>query len=273
MGDSMCQHKSFFLDTFLYTLGHFCAKFKTESEMRTLAYSLRDRRLELGLTLEDVAQSVGVGKSTVRKWETGFIQNMGRDKILALAKVLRLSPMDIIDPDEEIPESMVHSISEVVGKLQPDRQKNVYDYATDQLHAQSHPQKVVPFKVPTPIHYTEVQLLGVVSAGTGEFQVDGDEQPTIQYPGRVPGYDYALRVNGDSMYPMLEDNQVIFVRHSNGSDVHTGQIVIALLNDCAFVKKIDLDEGRIRLISLNPKYKPIEVDEDDDFQIQGTVVL
>lgn len=238
-----------------------------------MSYSLKERRLELGLTLEEVAQSVGVGKSTVRKWETGSIQNMGRDKILALAKVLRISPMDIIDPDQDIPESLVHDISEIASKLTPDRQQNVYDYASTQLAAQTHPQKIVQFKVPKPIHYTDVTIYGTVSAGTGEFQADEDQREVVRYPGRVPGHDYALRVNGNSMYPMLEDDQVIFVRRSNGSDVHTGQIVIALLNECAFVKKIDLDEGHVRLISLNPDYKPIEVDEDDDFQIQGTLVL
>lgn len=238
-----------------------------------MSYSLKERRLELGLTLEEVAQSVGVGKSTVRKWETGSIQNMGRDKILTLAKVLRISPMDIIDPDQDIPESLVHDISEIASKLTPDRQQNVYDYASTQLAAQTHPQKIVQFKVPKPIHYTDVTIYGTVSAGTGEFQADEDQREVVRYPGRVPGHDYALRVNGNSMYPMLEDDQVIFVRRSNGSDVHTGQIVIALLNTNAFVKKIDLDEGQVRLISLNPDYPPIEVDEDDDFQIQGTLVL
>ena len=46
----------------------------------------------MGLTLEEVANEVGVGKSTVRKWETGIIANMKRDKIAALAKALHTSP-------------------------------------------------------------------------------------------------------------------------------------------------------------------------------------
>lgn len=57
------------------------------------------RRLELGLTLEDVAQAVGVGRSTVRKWENGMIKNMGRDKIAALAAVLHLNPVDFVPND------------------------------------------------------------------------------------------------------------------------------------------------------------------------------
>ena len=36
--------------------------------MCEIANKIKSRRLELGLTLEDVAQAVGVGRSTVRKW-------------------------------------------------------------------------------------------------------------------------------------------------------------------------------------------------------------
>ena len=53
-------------------------------------------RLARGLTLEDVGQYVGVGKSTVRKWETGAIANMRRDKIPKLAEVLGTTPAYII---------------------------------------------------------------------------------------------------------------------------------------------------------------------------------
>lgn len=64
--------------------------------MCEIANKIKARRLELGLTLEDVAQAVGVGRSTVRKWETGMIKNMGRDKIAALAKVLQISPVELV---------------------------------------------------------------------------------------------------------------------------------------------------------------------------------
>ncbi len=57
-----------------------------------LSRKIRDLRSQHGLTLEQVAQQVGVGKSTVRKWETGFIENMRRDKIAKLASALHTSP-------------------------------------------------------------------------------------------------------------------------------------------------------------------------------------
>ena len=57
---------------------------------------IRKRREELNLTYEELGKLVGVGKSTVRKWETGMIENMRRDSIVALAKALNLSPAVIM---------------------------------------------------------------------------------------------------------------------------------------------------------------------------------
>lgn len=57
-----------------------------------MAQRIKALRQEKGLTLEQVADVVGVGKSTVRKWETGMIANMRRDKIADLAKALGTTP-------------------------------------------------------------------------------------------------------------------------------------------------------------------------------------
>lgn len=69
--------------------------------MEELGNIISQRRKELGLTLEAVADAVGVGKSTVRKWEKGMIKNMGRDKIAALAKVLQMDPVRFVTFDLE----------------------------------------------------------------------------------------------------------------------------------------------------------------------------
>ena len=60
-----------------------------ESEM---SKKIKELRLERNMTLEQVADIVGVGKSTVRKWETGMIANMKRDKIALLAQALGTTP-------------------------------------------------------------------------------------------------------------------------------------------------------------------------------------
>ncbi len=61
-----------------------------------MAIDIFERRKKLGLTLEAIANAVGVSKSTVKKWENGYIKNMKRDKILLLADILRVSPLDIL---------------------------------------------------------------------------------------------------------------------------------------------------------------------------------
>jgi repressor LexA len=49
-------------------------------------------RIQKGLTLEELGNMVGVGKSTVRKWENGMIANMKRDKILKVSEALDTTP-------------------------------------------------------------------------------------------------------------------------------------------------------------------------------------
>ena len=66
-----------------------------------MAKRIRELRKEKGLTLEQVADIVGVGKSTVRKWETGMIANMKRDKIALLAKALGTTPAYLMGWDEK----------------------------------------------------------------------------------------------------------------------------------------------------------------------------
>ena len=66
-----------------------------------LAIKIKQLRLERGMTLEQVADIVGVGKSTVRKWETGMIANMGRDKIARLATALGTTPAYLMGWKEE----------------------------------------------------------------------------------------------------------------------------------------------------------------------------
>ena len=63
---------------------------------------IKNRRVELGLTLKDVAQAVGVSEGTVSRWESGNITNMKRNKIAALAKVLRISPTIIMGWNESV---------------------------------------------------------------------------------------------------------------------------------------------------------------------------
>lgn len=68
---------------------------------------IKQRRIELGLTLKDVAKALNVAESTISRYESSDIQNMGIDKIEALSVVLKCSPgylMGWID-EKEVPKA------------------------------------------------------------------------------------------------------------------------------------------------------------------------
>ena len=62
---------------------------------------IKNRRIEIGATLEDIAKIVGVSKATVQRWESGNIANIRRDKIVKLAKALNVSPAYLMGWEEE----------------------------------------------------------------------------------------------------------------------------------------------------------------------------
>ena len=62
---------------------------------------IKELRTEKGWTLEQLGDAVGVNKSTVRKWETGMIKNMRRDKLAMIAKALSTTPAYLMGWQEE----------------------------------------------------------------------------------------------------------------------------------------------------------------------------
>lgn len=61
---------------------------------------IKMRRLELNMTMKELAQKVGVNEGTISRWESGDIENMKRDKIAALARALEVPPAVLMDWEE-----------------------------------------------------------------------------------------------------------------------------------------------------------------------------
>lgn len=57
-------------------------------ELPKISAEIKSRRLELGLSLEDVAKKLGVNRSTVLRWEQGKINGLNRAHIYLLSKIL-----------------------------------------------------------------------------------------------------------------------------------------------------------------------------------------
>ncbi|MHC1681342.1 MAG: helix-turn-helix domain-containing protein [Clostridiaceae bacterium] len=62
---------------------------------------IKARRLELKLTLKEVAERVGVSEPTIQRYESGQIKNVRRDKIKLLADALEVTPAYLMDWEEK----------------------------------------------------------------------------------------------------------------------------------------------------------------------------
>lgn len=54
--------------------------------------NLKAARLQAGMTLDEVAQKVGVSRQTIQRYESGVIQNIPSDNIEKIANILGVSP-------------------------------------------------------------------------------------------------------------------------------------------------------------------------------------
>ena len=85
---------------------------------------------------------------------------------------------------------------------------------------------------------------------------------TIDEPLSDPENYYALKVVGDSMQPILFQDDIVIVHQQN--DVENGQIAIILIDDEeATIKKVIKTETGIRLEAFNPYYPPREFTYED----------
>ena len=60
--------------------------------MKTMGKRIKQKREELGLTLEELGQQLGVNKSTVSKWERGEVENIKRSLISKMSTIFHVAP-------------------------------------------------------------------------------------------------------------------------------------------------------------------------------------
>lgn len=232
----------------------------------TIGERIKNRRKSLKMSADDVAEKLGVSRSTVFRYEKGDIEKFPTQLLNSLADVLHTTPGYLMgwEKQEKI------SISSIYDQLEKPRQQIVYDCAKEQLDEQNHPN----------VHNIEkskqtytVNVLGTVSAGTGEW-LDGQQPEPVTVEGPIPHYDFAVRVNGISMTPTFRDGEILFVdKVESASDVRNNQFVIAEINGNAYVKKLFVSNEGVRLISLNKDYEDIIIHDYDDYRIIGIVVI
>lgn len=62
---------------------------------------IKKRRLELKLGQKELAEMIGVKKAAIGKWENNIVKNMRSDKIIKLAKALRVDPYELLVESNE----------------------------------------------------------------------------------------------------------------------------------------------------------------------------
>ena len=124
-----------------------------------------------------------------------------------------------------------------------------------------------------PPEFRKVPIVGRVAAGSPILAVENIEGSIIIDSSFLKKSEdcFALRVKGDSMINagIFEGDLVIIHPQKNAFN---GDIVVALLDDEATVKRFELKNNKLNLIPENNNYKPIEVTDDKEFSLVGKVV-
>lgn len=104
---------------------------------------------------------------------------------------------------------------------------------------------------------------------------DDPDLPLREIPSHYyyeKGAREVVKVEGDSMIDLgITPHDLLFIRPESDPRQLDGEIVVCSVDGSEFVKILDLSEGKIRLISANDQYPPMEVDEEE-FRLVGVVV-
>ena len=127
----------------------------------------------------------------------------------------------------------------------------------EEAHEAARPRRVVPlYDLP-------------VSAGTGVF-LDSDNFEPYESEDVPPEANFAVRISGDSMEPLLKNGQVVFVQSANR--IEDGEIGIFVYNGDAYCKRLERDGG-LKLVSINRRYAPINIKYAYDLRVVGRVIM
>lgn len=115
-----------------------------------MGQKIKQLRKEKGMTLEELGMKVGVGKSTVLKWENGIIVNMRSDKISKIANALGCSSMYLMGLEDNLNKENSELIPEILADtelldhikqimcLSQEHKQTIYDNTTYWYEKEGH---------------------------------------------------------------------------------------------------------------------------------------
>ena len=214
---------------------------------------LESKKDEKDISISEIARQLGMAKSAISRY-FNRTREFPLNKIEDISKILDLDSKYVLGFTE------YNDITVIYNKLNDIRQKKVYHYASNQLDEQNQVNES-----------TTIYVTSKLSAGPGVIDLDPSDVEEIDYSGYVPRHDLAFQVAGDSMQPMFEDGEIVFVERT--TDVRNGQIIAVQINEEAFIKKAYIEDDQLRLVSLNSNYGDIYANDKDDIRIIGRVIL
>lgn len=193
---------------------------------------LSQRRKELNMTMKQVADKVGVSEGTISRWESGKIADMRRDKIMAYAQALNISPAIIMGWDN------VDSSS-----------------TSESIHAGK-----------------RISVLGSVAAGIPIDAIeDVLDWEDISEDMAKTGEFFGLRIKGDSMQPRIVEGDVVIVRQQPDAD-SGDVVIVQVNGDKATCKRLAKYSSGISLISFNPAYEPMNYTNEQIERLPVTII-
>lgn len=197
-----------------------------------LKENIKQKRLENSMTLEDLANKVGVSRQTIQRYESGIISNIPSDKIELMAEALNTTPADLMGWTVQ----QAETLSSAEYSLNPALKESVM---------------------------VSINVLGRVAAGIPiEAVQDIIDTEDISVEMAKTGEFFGLQIHGDSMEPRICEGDVVIVRKQDNAE--SGDIVIAMINgDDATCKRLRKYRDGIELISNNPSYTPMFFSNND----------
>ena len=238
----------------------------TEQQLRELI------ELKYG-SVRQMALKIDMPASTINSILNRGILKSNVDNIFKICSALDIRPESLAEGiDFHKQDENSSDIVAIYNQLDEDRQANVVDYATVLLNEQVSMKATTVLEKYRTDDYIIDYVEGLVAAGHGTFQEDNLHMEVKLRTEDVPeNYDTIAKVAGDSMEPLIEDNDLLFIKVTSQVDINS--IGIFQINGKNFVKKLKRDyDGSWYLQSLNSGYEEIHLSENDDIRTIGEVV-
>lgn len=217
---------------------------------------MRRRREELGMTRQQLAQRLGVSVSAVGNYETG-VSAPKEEVLLRLFTALEAEPNYLYrgsfrgaedsHSDEERRLLAKYRDLPLSGRQTVHSLVDALTVMTGELRAAAPAAEVRTIPL-----YTSPAAAGFAAP------VFGEDYELIQVSGDVPpGAELAVRIQGDSMSPVIEDGSVVYVNHD---PVQSGDVGIFCVDGDMLCKQYYRDGfGMVYLFSLNRKCADMDV--------------